>query len=136
MKTKFGHILFNILPDHQEFYAQLFEFLGWKELYRDREYMGLGNDHGESLWFTTPNKLQHSSNDYDGPGINHVAIQAESISDIELVANFLPQIGAVSLFGTPCHRPEFSPNAESTYFQVMFQSPDNILFEVVYTGKK
>jgi hypothetical protein len=38
--------------------------------------------------------------------------------------------------GVNGHRPEFSMSTEETYYQVMFESPDRILFEVVYTGTK
>lgn len=136
MKTRFGHILFNIHPQHQPFYLQLFIFLGWKELYRDAEYMGLGNEMSESLWFTSPIKVNHTSNDYDGPGVNHFALRANSITEVDSVGDFLPQLGIAPLFGTPCHRPEFSEDSDKTYYQVMFESPDKILFEVVYTGPK
>ncbi len=37
---------------------------------------------------------------------------------------------------TPRHRPEFSQGPDQTYYQVMFESPDRVLFEVVYTGPK
>jgi hypothetical protein len=39
------------------------------------------------------------------------------------------------LFETPRHRPEFS-SEDSTYYQIMFESPDRILLEFVYTGPK
>jgi hypothetical protein len=38
------------------------------------------------------------------------------------------------LFDTPRHRPDFSQSPDHTYYQIMFESPDRILFEVVYTG--
>ena len=42
--------------------------------------------------------------------------------------------GVKMLFETPRHRPEFSMSPEETYYQIMFESPDRILWEVVYTG--
>jgi hypothetical protein len=49
---------------------------------------------------------------------------------------YLKQHGIKALFETPRHRPEFSGSEAETYYQVMFESPDRILFEVVYTGPK
>jgi hypothetical protein len=48
---------------------------------------------------------------------------------------WLKESGIPHLFETPRHRPEFS-EGDNTYYQVMFESPDRILFEVVYTGPK
>ena len=41
-----------------------------------------------------------------------------------------------TLFETPRHRPDFAHGEDTTYYQVMFESPDRILFEIVYTGPK
>ncbi len=40
------------------------------------------------------------------------------------------------LFGTPKHRVEFADSPKETYYQIMFESPDKILFEIVYKGEK
>jgi len=40
------------------------------------------------------------------------------------------------LFETPRHRPEFAQSPEQTYYQIMFETPDRILLEVVYIGVK
>jgi hypothetical protein len=48
----------------------------------------------------------------------------------------LRERGVGLLFGTPQHRPEFAQGEDQTYYQVMFESPDRILLEVVYTGPK
>jgi hypothetical protein len=34
------------------------------------------------------------------------------------------------------HRPEFASSEAGTYYQVMFRSPDGILFELVYIGPR
>jgi hypothetical protein len=49
---------------------------------------------------------------------------------------YLREHNVQPLFETPRHRPEFSAGPDQTYYQVMFESPDRILFEVVYTGPK
>ena len=54
-------------------------------------------------------------------------------SPVASVIGFLKEKGVPSLFDTPRHRPDFSSPGQ-TYDQIMFESPDQILFEVVYTG--
>ncbi len=54
---------------------------------------------------------------------------------MDSAADYLRERGVELLFGTPRHNPEFS-SEESTYYQIMFTTPDNILLEVVYTGPK
>jgi catechol 2,3-dioxygenase-like lactoylglutathione lyase family enzyme len=70
------------------------------------------------------------------PGLNHLGIAAESIADVDATVRYLEDRGIPALFETPRHRPDFSQDEKSTYYQVMFESPDRILFEVVYTGPK
>lgn len=85
----------------------------------------------ESLWFAGVTKPV--ANDYDGPGMNHLGFAVPSQVDVDKVVDFLQERGVPALFGTPRHRPEFSSPGQ-TYYQVMFESPDRILFEIVYTG--
>jgi hypothetical protein len=59
-----------------------------------------------------------------------------SQADVDQVAAYLGERGVAALFETPRHRPEFSGDASQTYYQVMFETPDRILVEVVYTGPK
>ena len=61
-------------------------------------------------------------------------------SDVDAAVDYLRERGITPLFETPRHRPEIiegtgGPDGH-TYYQVMFASPDNLLFEVVYTGPK
>lgn len=95
--------------------------------------LGVGCETGSSLWFCDP--LKDLANDYDGIGMNHLGVSVEKQSDVDQAASFLSQHGIKTLFDTPRHRAEFS-GPKSTYYQVMFESPDRILFEVVYTGPK
>jgi catechol 2,3-dioxygenase-like lactoylglutathione lyase family enzyme len=76
------------------------------------------------------------ANDYDGPGMNHLAIGTEAQADVDATVDYLRGHGVELLFETPRHRPEFSRSDDQTYYQVMFESPDRILLEVVYTGPK
>jgi hypothetical protein len=88
---------------------------------------------GESIWFI--GEATDVANDYDGPGMNHFAIGAESQADVDAAAAHLISKDIEMLFETPRHRPEFSGDG-TTYYQIMFESPDRILFEFVYAGPK
>jgi catechol 2,3-dioxygenase-like lactoylglutathione lyase family enzyme len=133
-KSHVGHIQFLIDPKNILFYKDLFTFLGWSVIFDDPNCVGLLGEHGASLWFTGPAKAV--SNDYDGPGMNHLGIGVNAQSDVDEAAAYLEKQGVRALFETPRHRPEFCGSPDETYYQVMFESPDRILLEVVYTGPK
>jgi catechol 2,3-dioxygenase-like lactoylglutathione lyase family enzyme len=133
MQTKLGHLVFGVATANMAFYRDLFGFLGWQTVYENPEMLGVGAG-GVSLWFGL--HIKDVGNDYDGPGVNHVAIAAESIADVDSSVAYLQHHGVRALFETPRHRPEFASADDQTYYQVMFESPDRILFEFVYTGPK
>lgn len=134
MQTNLSHIQFNVQPDHLPFYTELLTFLGWQTLYAADGMLGVGDTNGVSLWFVGQSKAV--SNDYDGPGMNHLALGAASQADVDAVVAYLTEHDVQPLFETPRHRPEFSRSEEHTYYQVMFESPDRILIEVVYIGAR
>ena len=134
MKTSLYHLEVRISPANAPFYKELLEFLGWHVLYEGDGILGMGAENSASLWFVP--SLSQASNDYDAPGVNHIAIGATAQADIDAAATYLREKGTTALFETPRHRPEFSSGPEDTYYQVMFESPDRVLFEIVYTGKK
>jgi catechol 2,3-dioxygenase-like lactoylglutathione lyase family enzyme len=134
MQTQLGHILFSVRPTNMRFYRDLLTFLGWNSLYDSAEMLGVSCAGGQSLWFGGLTK--DVGNDYDGPGMNHLAIATESPADVDAVAGYLRERNVALLFETPRHRPEFAQSEAQTYYQVMFESPDRILLEVVYTGPK
>lgn len=134
MKTQLGHIQVNIDGKNAGFYKALFGFLGWNTLYEGDGFVGLGDDNGASLWFMAG--ANNHKNDYDGVGTNHIAISASTQAEVDEAAAYLTGKGVVMLFDTPRHRPDFSESETDTYYQVMFESPDRILLEVVYTGPK
>jgi catechol 2,3-dioxygenase-like lactoylglutathione lyase family enzyme len=134
MKSGIGHIVFHIDTVNIPFYKELLTFLGWAVWYDDPAMLGMGNEQGASLWFGNP--IKQVINDYDGPGMNHLGISVEKQTDVDQVVEYLEQHGVAALFETPRHRPEFSGGPEMTYYQVMFETPDRILLEVVYTGPK
>jgi catechol 2,3-dioxygenase-like lactoylglutathione lyase family enzyme len=133
MKTQLSHMQINVNAENLPFYKDLFGFLGWQTIWEGEGMFGTGA--GESsLWFAGGAKA--AANDYDGPGVNHLGIGAASQADVDATAAYLKEKGVAHLFETPRHRPEFSQGEDQTYYQVMFESPDRVLFEVVYTGPK
>jgi hypothetical protein len=124
----------NIDPANTPFYKDLFGVLGWQTLYETDGVLGVKDEHGISLWFLA--KTNDTPNDYDGPGMNHLGINTATQADVDAVAAHLAEQDVTHLFETPRHRPDFSASEQETYYQVMFESPDRILFEVVYTGAK
>ncbi len=133
MQTTIGHLVFSVQPANMPFYKDLLSFLGWQTLYDVPEMLGLQSG-DVSLWFMPVTK--DVANDYDGPGLNHLGIAAESIADVDATVVYLSEHSTSPLFSTPRHRPEFTTNPDETYYQVMFETPDRILIEVVYTGPK
>ncbi|HEY9076093.1 MAG TPA: hypothetical protein VIO61_06085 [Anaerolineaceae bacterium] len=134
VKSRFGHLQINIHPENVGFYKDLFSFLGWDVIYDNPNMVGVGIASGESLWFGKG--IKDLANDYDGIGVNHIAINVETQGMVDETVAYLQAHGVPALFETPRHRPEFSMGEGMTYYQVMFESPDRILFEVVYIGAK
>lgn len=133
MQTNFGHIQFNVQAANLPFYKDLMSFLGWRELHADEEMLGVGGPNGSSLWFA--GQVKDVRYDYDGPGMNHFAFGTATQADVDTAAAYLKEHGVELLFETPRHRAEFS-HGDHTYYQVMFETPDRILIEIVYTGLK
>lgn len=138
MRSGLSHIQFNVNAANLAFYRDLFTFLGWEVLYDDAEaaMLGVGGSHGESFWFSGSGATKNVDNDYDGVGVNHIAIGAEAQADVDAAAAHLTQAGVELLFETPRHRPDFAESEDMTYYQIMFATPDRLLLEFVYTGPK
>ena len=134
MQTQIGHIQFNVNPANLPFYRELMAFLGWQAIYDDQGMLGVMGPNGASLWFA--GFAKEVSNDYDGPGMNHLGLGAATQAEVDAAAAYLSEHGVPLLFETPRHRPEFSESEAHTYYQVMFETPDRILLEVVYMGIK
>lgn len=132
IQTKIGHIQFNIHPHNLPFYKDLFAFVGWRTLDEGPLILGVGSDERNSLWFN--GIANESCNDYDGPGMNHLALHVQNQSQVDQMVEYMRERNIACLFDTPRHRPEWGMDSEHTYYQVMFESPDRILFEVVYMG--
>ncbi len=131
IQSHIGHLVYHIDTKNLAFYKDLLTFLGWSVRYADETGLGMADSNGASLWFGDP--IKPVVNDYDGPGLNHLAIAAASVADVDAAVDWLKARGVPALFNTPCHRPEFS-RPGSTYYQVMFETPDRLLLEIVYSG--
>lgn len=126
-----GHLVYSVRGENLPFYKSLFAFLGWTAGYDVPEMLGLWSSNGVGVWFGAGAKAV--ANDYDGPGLNHLALHVESVAAVDETVAYLKSQGVAALFETPRHRPDFSEPGK-TYYQVMFESPDRVLFEVVYVG--
>lgn len=110
------------------------EFLGWSVIFeKEGDVIGYRSEQNGDVWIASADKEGRA--DYDAIGVNHVAFRVERMSDIDEVQKFLEKQGISPMFGTPRHRPEYVQEGE-TYYQIDFESPDKILFEVVYIGSK
>ncbi len=133
MRTSLGHMQLNVAAANIPFYADLFAFMGWPVLHRGEGILGLTGAGEESVWFVSDD-VKDIPYDHDGPGLNHIAFAAASVEDVDAAAAYLREQDVAHLFETPRHRPEFAMSEAETYYQVMFETPDRLLFEVVYTG--
>jgi hypothetical protein len=63
--------------------------------------------------------------------MNHVGLFMQTQNEVDEMVAYLQERKIPPLFDTPRHRPEFAMNEEYIYYQVVFASPDRILFEIV-----
>ncbi len=135
MKSSFHHLQLNVdYSANGLFYREFMEFLGWNIIFEGEDMVGYKTKQAVDLWFIDAEKK--SSQDYDSIGPNHVAIRVDSQKDVDIVQKFLEEKGIKMLFDTPKHREDFAHSESETYYQIMFESPDKILFEIVYIGAK
>lgn len=134
MQTKLGHLVFGIDAKNRGFYRDLFTFLGWQIIFEVEGMLAVMDSNHISLWFG--DQLKAVANDYDGPGLNHLAVHTTTQAEVDQAAAYLRERGIAHLFETPRHRPDFAQDPNSTYYQVMFETPDRILAEIVYIGPK
>jgi catechol 2,3-dioxygenase-like lactoylglutathione lyase family enzyme len=135
MKSHFYHLQFNIDISNKEFYRKLMEFMGWKIIFENADTIGFKSKTNGDLWFYDDEKKK-AKQDYDAIGVNHIAIRVDLQTDIDRIVDLLPELKVQPLFDTPRHRPEYVQKDGETYYQVMFETPDKLLFEIVYIGPK
>ena len=134
MDSFLGHLQINIDQQQIGFYKEFFSFLNWKFIYEDENAIGVLDKNGSSVWFIPA--MNEAKNDYDGVGMNHLAIGVASPAEVDQADAWLKEQGIPALFETPRQRPDFSESDNEIYYQVMFESPDKVLLEVVYSGPK
>jgi catechol 2,3-dioxygenase-like lactoylglutathione lyase family enzyme len=134
MQSNLAHMQLNVEPSNLPFYKDLLTFLGWQVIYDGDGSIGIADTKGTSLWFI--GNVKDVANDYDGPGVNHLGIGVGAQKDVDAAAQYVAERGVQHLFETPRHRPDFSGDGPDSYYQVMFETPDRILLEIVYTGPK
>jgi len=113
--------------------AAAFSPCGRYRWWLERRFVPAGAEPGGRILFIGLNPSAAAA-DHDAPGLNHLAFAAASMRDVDALHGWLKQAGIAALYDTPKHRPEFASNDGDTYYQVMFASPDGILFEMVYIG--
>ncbi|MGI9252850.1 MAG: VOC family protein [Thermomicrobiales bacterium] len=133
MTTPIGHLQYNIRAENAGFYRDLLVHLGWEVLYEADGMLGCGSGGGQSMWFSPANTDVPAN--HDAYGLNHLAFAAASIKEVDDLHDWLKAGGIDALYDTPRHRPEFVSTDGDTYYQIMFTSPDGILFEMVYIGQ-
>lgn len=134
MESHLYHLQLNIDYSNKDFYQNLMQFLGWAVIFEGEGMMGYRSKQSGDLWFIGVEDKEVQ--DYDARGLNHLAIRVGKEIDVDNLHKFMIEHGIEALFSTPRHREEFANSADETYYQVMFKSPDDILFEVVYIGVK
>lgn len=134
MKSHFYHIQLNIDFKNLFFYKELFAFLGWSIIFETADTIGFKSEQSGDVWFVDSDKKEKA--DFDKMGMNHLAIRVENQADVDELVAFIRAKSIEPKFETPRHRSEFSSSPDETYYQVMFVSPDNVLFEVVFIGVK
>lgn len=134
MKSAFYHLQINICFEFLDFYKLLFERLGWSAIFETENVVGFTSGQNGDIWFV--DTTENGTADYDQRGVNHISIKVEKAKHVDEIVTFLESQKVKPLFDTPRHRPEFARDASQTYYQVMFKTVDNILFEIVYVENK
>ncbi|MEK7595663.1 MAG: VOC family protein [Patescibacteria group bacterium] len=133
MKSNLNHIQINIDYKNISFYKDLLKELGWTIIVEAENILGFESGSTGSLWFLP--RTAENQNNYNSVGVNHIGIGTDSVASVDKAVYHLKNKGVSLLFDTPRHRPEFGSD-QTTYYQVMFESPDKILWEIMYSGKK
>jgi catechol 2,3-dioxygenase-like lactoylglutathione lyase family enzyme len=134
MKSHLYHIQVNINFANITFYQELMTYLGWQVIFATEGVVGYKSGQSGDIWFCKA--IKNEQGDYDKTGVNHISIRVENMGDIDKFTEFLRKKNIKLLFDTPRHRSDFVSNESETYYQAMFASPDNMLFEIVYIGPK
>lgn len=134
MKATLGHIQVNVDFSHIAFYTDLMKLFGWSELYADDAMAGYMGEGDVSIWFSQAPEV--GTHNPSAMGLSHIGIKVENQDQVDEAVEYLKSHDIAPLHNTPAHRTEFAAGDDQTYYQVIFESPDKILFEVLYAGPK
>ena len=131
MQSKVSHLVY-FLPDFEQnlpLYRQLFAYFGYQTNLDEEDVYGVVDPEGIYIYLNPA--IKNQSGNYDSGGLNHLAFEVESPKEVDqFIQEFLHPRELQQLFHTPRHRPEFA-DVEGGYYQVMFEMPGGLLFEVV-----
>ncbi len=135
MQSHFYHVQINIdYSKNSQFYRELMTFLGWSVIFENDKIAGYKSSASGDIWFV--DSIDKETVSYDKIGINHISIRVGTQANLDQTIDFLKAKSIETLFNTPRHRPEFTSNDKETYYQIIFETPDKIQFEIVYIGPK
>jgi len=110
------------------FYHDFLEWLGYKQIVGGKDFAGWGNGEAE-IFVTYLERHKDSGFHRRQVGLNHIAFQAKSKSDVDrLHSEFLVPRSIRVLYGGPKEYPEYREG----YYAVYFEDPDRIKLEFVY----
>jgi len=112
------------------FYARLLPFLGLRPVFdSDTFFYCVG---GRTAFGLEPTDAAHSGERFvqTRPGLHHVCFRVRERADVDLVHDFLKELGASIV-----HPPEEGPWAPG-YYSVLFEDPDGIRLEVNHVPGK
>lgn len=133
MKGKASHFEIHVSkPDETiPFYKDLLTYFEWKVLGEWPGGLGIGDEHGVSLWFmATPDDHRQHPFDRDATGLSHLAIWVDDQAAVDgFVREYMEPRGISPQFETPRARDDFG----GKYYQVMFVDPEGLAVEVYTT---
>ena len=133
LKSKINHLNFLIhnFEENLEIYRKCFDYLGYEKIMDSDGFLAFNNPNDNiSIWIMSAST--ESENDRDSNGLNHLGIGVDSKEEVnKFVEEFLKPNNIECLFETPRTRPEFAGET-GDYYQVMFQLPGTLLFEVMF----
>lgn len=127
-----GHLAYLIqdFKKNIEVYKKLFEYFGYTVMVDEDYILGVMTPTNTSIWVLEASEKE--KNNRDSNGLNHLGFHVNSRQEVDsFVESFMKPNSIEPLFGTPKDRPEFAGET-GMYYQVMFELPGDILFEVVY----
>ena len=133
ISAKLGHVVL-LIHDYDlnvDIYKKLFKYFNFEFITDENYGIGVRMMNGSSLWVMK--STVEDINNRDGNGLNHIGFNVDSKKDVDqFTEEFLKVNNVETLFDTPKDRPDFTGDS-GNYYQVMFELPGKILFEVVFT---